>query len=117
MNETKQTLSNEKIEEALNLLTDAAKEKKQELLNLVGEKYSHLRDAFFDGQSHMRETFSDTAHHVADSARQYSEMGQEQVRDAASRVDKNVHASPWSYLGGVALGALILGYLLGRKSD
>jgi len=117
MNGTEQKLSNEKIEEALNLLAEAAKEKKQELLNLVGDKYSDLKDAFFDGRSRMSGAFSDTAHRAADSVRQYSQMGQEQVRDAASRVDENVHASPWSYIGGVALGALILGYLLGRKSD
>ncbi|MFA5863899.1 MAG: hypothetical protein WC975_04345 [Phycisphaerae bacterium] len=114
---TQRNQSNEKIEEALNLLAEAARKKKQDLRSLVGEKYSDLKDALFDGRSGLSGAFSDTVHHVADSARQYSEMGQEQVRDVASRVDKNVHASPWSYLGSVALGALILGYLLGRKSD
>jgi len=30
-------------------------------------------------------------------------------------LDENVHQSPWGYIGGVALGALILGFILGRK--
>lgn len=117
MNGTEQKLSNEKIEEALNLLAEAARDKKQDLLNLVGDKYSDLKDAFFDGRSRIGGAFSETAHRAADSARQYGQMGQERVRDMASRVDENVHASPWSYIGGIALGALILGYMLGRKSD
>lgn len=117
MNGTEQKLSNEKIEEALNLLAEAAREKKQELLTLVGGKYTDLKDAFSDGRSRMSGALADTAHRAADSVRQCSQRGQEQVRDAASRVEKNVQASPWSYIGGAALGALILGYVLGRRSD
>jgi ElaB/YqjD/DUF883 family membrane-anchored ribosome-binding protein len=117
MDGTQQKLSNEKIEEALNLLAEAAKEKKQELINLVSGKYSDLQDAFFDGRSRLADRVSDATHRAADSVRQYTQMGQDRVRDVASRLDENVHASPWSYIGGIAFGALILGYMLGRKSD
>lgn len=84
---------NEKITEALKLLDEAAKEKKDELRELIAEKYENLKEA--TGRAR--------------------ELSIEKTKELASTVDESVHENPWYYIGGVAIGALLLGYILGRK--
>jgi len=115
MDGTQQNLSDDKIQEALNLLSEAAREKRADFMNLVSDKYSDLRDAFYEGKSSFGQTVSDTTHKYAERFRHASQVGQDRMRDIAAQLDENVHESPWSYIGGVALGALILGFLLGKK--
>jgi len=43
-----------------------------------------------------------------------SQVGQERMKDYAARLDDNVHANPWAYLGGVALAILI--YALSQRT-
>ncbi len=114
MDRTKQ-LNADKIEEALELLSLAAKEKKSELMDIVSEKYSDLKDALFDGRTNLAQSLSDTTKRAAQSVREAGHRGQEKVRDFVVRLDDNVHSSPWSFIGGAAIGALILGFIFGRR--
>jgi len=41
--------------------------------------------------------------------------GREAVKKTAATVDKNVRENPWPYIGGAAVAALILGYLMGSR--
>ncbi len=104
--------SNKKFEEALQLLNDAAKEKKDEIQNLLGDKYTDIRkvieQAASKGQKNLKR-----AQRVAG---EWIEEGEETLRDVASEVDERVHENPWPYLGGVAIGALLLGFILGSSS-
>jgi ElaB/YqjD/DUF883 family membrane-anchored ribosome-binding protein len=114
MNNTEQ-LSTQHIEEALELLSLAAKEKKEELLSLASQKYSDLQQALMNGKVSLSEAFSETKRRATQSVREATHKGQEKITDMATRLDENVHASPWPFIGGVAVGALILGLLLGRR--
>lgn len=87
--ETQIRTSNTKISEALELLNEAAKEKRDELKGLMTDKYAHIREA------------------VAAGAGQAKEM--------AGDVDKRVHKDPWVYIAGAAAASLIFGYLMGSK--
>jgi ElaB/YqjD/DUF883 family membrane-anchored ribosome-binding protein len=105
--------SGEKISEALKLLEEAAKDKKNDLKKLVDEKYQGLK-----------EVLSDTADNVAEmkkkaieAAKRAGEVTWEKSKEAAAVVDDNVHKNPWYYIGGVAVSALLLGYILGRKTS
>ena len=53
---------------------------------------------------------------AAEYAAKVKELATEKAKVAAKAVDESVHNSPWLYIGGVAVGALLLGYILGRKS-
>ena len=84
---------NKKIDAALALLNEAAQEKKEEFQKLISERYAEFRE---------------TAENVM-------EEGGKKVKAAADTVDKEVHTNPWRYIGGIAAGALLAGYLFGRR--
>ena len=81
--------SRQKFEDALTLLNDAAREKREDIQKLLSEKYLHIKDALSTGTDKATEVFEE--------------------------VDESVRKNPWAYIGGVAVGALILGYILGSQ--
>jgi hypothetical protein len=91
-------IEDKKIDEALALLNELARDKKAELLGLIAGRFDDLKSALALSTGATR--------------------GEVRVRDFASKVDETVyrvHKSPWRYLGGTALGFLIFGYLFGRS--
>ena len=107
--------SNEKIQEALKLLEEAACEKRDALKTLISERYTHLKDAMSDSELNVKESFNRMSHRTAEQAQRFREVGEDRVREVASQVDENVHNNPWPYIGGAAVASLMLGYILGRK--
>ncbi len=105
--------SGEKISEALKLLDQAAKEKKDEIKNLVNEKYQGLKDVLSGTADNMAEIKKK----AIEAARKAGEATWEKSKDAAAVVDDHAHKNPWYYVGGAAVSALLLGYILGRKSS
>lgn len=111
--EMENTPSNEKIREALELLRQAAVEKKEELRGMVRDQYSDVKDVI----GAMGANMSDRAKVAMDNLKNAAQQGQEKVKDAALRVDECVHDKPWHVIGGVAVVALLLGYLMGKKNS
>jgi ElaB/YqjD/DUF883 family membrane-anchored ribosome-binding protein len=107
--------SNDKITEALKLLESTAKEKKDELRNLVVDKYAHLKDTFIDAEGSVKHHLDSVRKKATDAAEHARDISEEKAREIARTVDENVHKNPWPYLGGVAVGALLLGFVLGKK--
>jgi ElaB/YqjD/DUF883 family membrane-anchored ribosome-binding protein len=93
-----------RINEALELLNELAKEKKAELLGLVSEKYSSLKSAL-----------GGTSGKLQDQARETYAQGEAKVKEIASKMDDRVHKDPWPYIAGTALGFLMLGLFFGRS--
>ena len=98
--ETQVRTSNAKISEALELLNEAAKEKRDELKSLMDNKYAHIREAMTSGVEHAQEVIL---------------QGKEKVKEIAGDVDKRVHKDPWVYIAGAAAASLLLGYFMGSK--
>jgi len=113
MNMQATTPSNEKIREALELLRQAAGEKKEEVRGMVRDQYSDLRDVIGGWGSNI----TSKARAAVDNVSRATQVGQEKIKDAAVAVDESVHAKPWVYIGGIAVAGIIMGYLLGRKSS
>ncbi len=106
------TNSNKKFEEALQLLNEAAKEKKEEIQGLLTDKYRHIQDAVHQVAAKNRETWKRASRFAEDALGE----GGEKLKEAASEIDERVHENPWPYIGGVAIGALLLGFILGGSS-
>lgn len=104
--------SNQKFEEALALLNDAAKDKKDELQGLITDKYSHLKEALHDAALSNQEALK----RLRKQAERAVKYGTEQAKDVAEDIDEKVRQNPWAYIGGAAVGALLLGFILGASS-
>ena len=104
--------SNKKFEEALHLLNEAAKEKKEEIQNLLGDKYSDIRRIIENQALKQKQNLR----RVQRVAGDWIEEGEEKVREVVTDLDENVHENPWPYIGGVAVGTLLLGFILGSSS-
>jgi ElaB/YqjD/DUF883 family membrane-anchored ribosome-binding protein len=98
--ETQARTSNAKISEALELLNEAAKEKKDELKSLMSNRYTHIREAMSSQVEHAQEVIA---------------QGKEKAKEIAGDVDKRVHKDPWAYIAGATAISLLLGYLMGSK--
>lgn len=107
------TAHNHKIDEALHLLNQAAKDKKDDLHKLITEKYSNIRGVFKDDVELGREALNQ----FKTTAGKYVQDGREKITQAASDLDQQVHKHPWQFIGGVAVGALLLGLVLGSKAS
>jgi ElaB/YqjD/DUF883 family membrane-anchored ribosome-binding protein len=98
------SFDDKRINEALELLNEVAREKKADLQEMVSEKYESLKSAF-----------GGIAEKLQNEARETYEQGKEKMEEIVSTVSGSVHKNPWPYLGGTALGFLILGFLFGRS--
>lgn len=110
------TVVPEKIAEALKLLEDAAKHQKDELKKIACGKFDSLKDAIFDEHG-LREKLAVAGQKATEMAKHMKEVSEEKAKEIAENVDESVHKNPWPYIGGVAVGALLLGFILGRKTS
>ena len=104
-----------KISEALDLLEEAAKEKKDDITEMLSSKYANLREAIVGASKATGVAAEDAAARAKEVIGHAYGVSQEKVKQAAGAVDTQIHSTPWPFVGGVALLSLMFGYILGRK--
>lgn len=107
--------SNEKIHEALKLLEEAAREKRDALKSLISDRYSHLKSTLSEGEHNVKDSLNAIGQRTAEQATRLRNVSEDRVREVATQIDEDVHNNPWPYIGGAAVASLMLGYILGRK--
>lgn len=105
------TVEKDRIMEALEILDDVAKEKRDEIRDLIQKDFRHIRRAVSD----LEEPARDLRDRLNEYARELRHSGGEQARDVARRIDREVHSHPWAYMTGLGVSSLVLGFVLGRK--
>ena len=107
--------SGQNIADALKLLEEAAKQKKDELKNVMSDKYTTLRSVIMETERGFLNSVSDAKKHAAELAAHAKDVGVEKACELSREVDKSVHSNPWPFIGGTAVVSLLLGYILGRN--
>ena len=103
--------SNGRITEALELLNETAREKKDELKGLLTDKYSHIKQAMVAGTEQGMQALDRAKHLTQETIVE----GEDKIKEVVSEADKRVHTDPWLYITGAAAFSLLLGYLMGSK--
>lgn len=111
----KEHAHHDKLNEALKLLEEAARDKQDDLRQLVSDKYKHLKSAIGDTEHTVIESLAEAGKRTLEGTLHVKDAGAEKLRQATSAIDEHVHANPWPFVGGTALAALLLGYILARK--
>jgi len=68
-------------------------------------KENDLQNTIKEGEERVKSVVADIDKKV--------KQGQEQIQKAIADVDKRLHENPWPIVGGVALGCVVLGFILG----
>ncbi len=107
--------SSENMAEALKLLEEAAKQKKDELKTVMSGKFTHLKNIIVETEGSLGKSLSEMGKHAMGAADHAKDVGTAKALELAGDVDKNVHRNPWPYIGGTAVISLLLGFILGHR--
>jgi ElaB/YqjD/DUF883 family membrane-anchored ribosome-binding protein len=101
----------QKIDEALALLSEAAKDQKDEITDLISKKYENLKNTVMGVESKVENQVHEGVEHL----KEIKDAASEHAKSAANQIDRHVHEDPWKTLGWTVLGALVVGVLIGRR--
>ncbi len=107
----KSRLKEDKIQEALELLNEAAKEKKDELFHLIDDRYAAIKEVLEEKAGNGRQAVSQAKNQLLKA------LGAEEEKliKKAKTLEKKIHRNPWPILGAAVLGSLVFGILIGGK--
>ncbi len=104
----KKNIKINKIEQALVVLNQAARQRRKELSKLVRGKYRNVNRALIQAGINGKRFIKGTERGVL--------RAEKNLVSKAKHFDSNVHENPWPYLGAVAISSLVLGAMIGHKN-
>jgi ElaB/YqjD/DUF883 family membrane-anchored ribosome-binding protein len=105
----------QKLTDALKVLDQAIMNEGVDLKDLVSKDYSHLQDALKDFAPQVGETLRAGGRQAMERIQNYTAPAIQKTKQAVAEADRQVKANPWPILAGTAIGALAIGFLLGRS--
>ena len=108
--------STDKLQEAFSLLEEAAKETKQDVRELVADRYRGIEDQISEFNDKVKQSMRQTAERIAGAAARTEKYAEEKAKEVGEKVNKDVHHRPWPYVGTAAMSGFLFGcYLMGRR--
>lgn len=95
-----------KLEDALKIIRDAAGDTKDELYELLEDKYDDVRTWFDD--------FTDES---SAKAKAMAKKGSKAAKGIVKDLNHSISENPWAYVGGAALVGLAFGYLMTNRGS
>lgn len=108
--------SAENIAEALDLLEEAAEQKKDELKAVISDKYTNLRSLIVANETSLVKSLISARDHALRAVTSAEKAGVAKACELTRDVDVNVHANPWPYIAGSAVVGILLGMILDRNA-
>ena len=94
------------VKEALQILENAAASDASEIKEVFSSEYKHLRKALI----------AHAPHALFDKLKEAKDFSVDYTVEKAKTIDKSVHDNPWYYIGGAALVAGLIGFIVGRSN-
>ncbi|MBP9855337.1 MAG: hypothetical protein KBD53_10775 [Candidatus Omnitrophica bacterium] len=113
--------SKSQINNALQLLEEAAQDKRTELLSHIDGNYENIKSMFLS-TSGIRHALKDAVAHGEEVIKEKLNNGQQIYKDLdktlrakVKDVDKRIEENPYLFIAGVGLTAAALGFLVGHR--
>jgi ElaB/YqjD/DUF883 family membrane-anchored ribosome-binding protein len=94
------------IQEALQVLENAAASDVDDVKEIFSSEYKNLRKAMV----------KHTPHALLDKLNEARDFSIDYTVEKAKTIDKSVYGNPWYYIGGAALSAGLIGFIVGRSN-
>ena len=105
----KKKISVNKLEQALVVLNQGARQRRKEFSKLIRGKYR--------GVNRILAQAGVNGKRIARTAEKSVLRAEKNLVSKAKHFDHNVHENPWPYMGAVAISSLVLGALIGHKEN
>ncbi len=109
--------SGDNLAEALKLLENAARLKRDELKSVMSDKYTHLRSVILENEGSLLSSFLHAKDNALQAASDVEAAGVAKAKEFGQEVDQCVRRNPWLCLAGTALAGLLIGFGLRRGND
>lgn len=104
------------INHALQILNSAAKDSSEDIKEMIDKDYRFLKRAM-SGASTGSKAALEFKEKAAERLSELKERALERGKVVAKTVDSSAHENPWYFIGGAAVVAGVLGFMMGRKSS
>lgn len=105
----------EKVHQALELLGEAALDKRDEFYQALESQYDDLRKTVGNASTAILEKASELRERTGSAIQAKQRRIKASISQKAKQLDKKIHRNPWPFVGVIAAGTLIIGYRLTRK--
>lgn len=103
----------QKLQEALQILEDAARDTKDDFKTILKDRYSNLKDEFRELADDIG--LDDQVERITKRASKFYKQSKQAARDSVATIDNSVRDNPWTYIASSLAAGFLVGFLVGRR--